>query len=90
MQTHQELVAIACEECGSQANLARALDLSPAMVNQMIKGIRPLPKEHGAAIETAAKGRVMRWDFFPTEWHRVWPELVGTAGAPDPIDSAQG
>lgn len=52
------------------------------MVNQLIKGIRPLPIEHGAAIELASKGRVMRWDFFPNDWHRIWPEMIGLEGAP--------
>ena len=83
MQTHQTLVATACAECGSQANLARAIGLSPAMVNQMTKGIRTLPIEHGAAIEIASNYRVMRWDFFPNEWYRIWPELIGMEGAPD-------
>lgn len=73
---------MACEACGSQANLARAMDLSPAMVNQMFKGIRQLPMEHGAAIEKASNFRVMRWDFFPNDWFRVWPELIGAKGAP--------
>lgn len=26
--------------------------------------------------------RYRRWDLFPTEWHRIWPELIGTEGAP--------
>lgn len=83
MQTHKQLVAIACEECESQANLARAIGLSPAMVNQMMRGDRNLPMEHGAAIEVASNGRVKRWDFFPDDWDRIWPELIGTPGAPE-------
>ena len=83
MQTHKDLVTIACDECGSQANLARAIDVNPTMINQMVKGLRPVPIGHGAAIETASKGKVKRWDLFPNDWHRIWPELIGIEGAPE-------
>jgi hypothetical protein len=35
------------------------------------------------AIEAESGRRVRRWAMRPTDWHRVWPELVGTPGAPD-------
>jgi hypothetical protein len=25
---------------------------------------------------------VRRWDIRPKDWHRIWPELIGAAGAP--------
>lgn len=28
------------------------------------------------------------WDLRPDDWHRIWPELVGTKGAPDVTPSA--
>lgn len=26
--------------------------------------------------------RYRRWDLFPLDWPRIWPELIGTEGAP--------
>lgn len=36
--------------------------------------------ELGADIERA--GGKPRWDLRPYDWHRIWPELIGAAGAP--------
>ena len=38
--------------------------------------------EYCVAIEKATEGRVRRWDLRPKDWHRIWPELIGTEGAP--------
>jgi len=35
------------------------------------------------AIEAESGRQVRRWAMRPTDWHRVWPELIGTPGAPD-------
>ena len=35
-------------------------------------------------IEAATAGAVRRWDLRPDDWHRIWPELIGTDGAPSP------
>lgn len=29
-----------------------------------------------------SRGLVARWVLFPTDWHLIWPELIGTPGAP--------
>ena len=42
-----------------------------------------LPVEQSTPMERATDRRVMRWDLRPADWHLIWPELVGTAGAPD-------
>lgn len=42
---------------------------------------QPSP-EYATAIEKATQGRVPRWDSRPKDWHRIWPELIGTEGAP--------
>lgn len=34
------------------------------------------------AIERATSGAVRRWDLRPTDWHQIWPELIGVDGAP--------
>lgn len=38
--------------------------------------------ENCVAIERATSGAVRRWDLRPDDWHRIWPELIGQAGAP--------
>jgi hypothetical protein len=32
--------------------------------------------------ERESQFAVRRWDLRPGDWHRIWPELVGTEGAP--------
>ena len=72
----------ACEVAGGQASLARLLSVTPAAVNQWVSGSRPVPIEKCVAIEQATAGTVRRWDLRPDDWMRIWPELVGTKGAP--------
>jgi DNA-binding transcriptional regulator YdaS (Cro superfamily) len=38
--------------------------------------------ENCVAIQVATNGAVMRWDLRPDDWNRIWPELIGTKGAP--------
>jgi len=38
--------------------------------------------ENCVAIEKATKGVVRRWDLRPDDWHRIWPELIKSKGAP--------
>ena len=33
-------------------------------------------------VERATAGAVRRWDLRPDDWHRIWPELIDTEGAP--------
>ena len=33
-------------------------------------------------LESASSGSIRRWDLRPDDWHLIWPELVGTEGAP--------
>ena len=74
---------------GSQAALATLLGVTKAAVNQWKDPSRRVPLEHCAAIEAATGGAVMRWDLRPDDWHCIWPELVGLAGAPAiPVEAA--
>lgn len=49
-----------------------------------------VPVEHCAAIEAAVNGGVKRWDLRPDDWHRIWPELIGTEGAPSVAEAGEG
>lgn len=72
-------------ERGRCASVAARLGIAPAYLSQIASGVR---KAHPALAreieEECSPGAVRRWDLRPDDWHRIWPELVGTAGAPAP------
>lgn len=73
----------AVEQCGGPARVASALGVSTQAVCFWRDGKRGLPAEHCAEIERLCGGAVRRWHLRPADWHVIWPELVGTEGAPD-------
>lgn len=70
------------QERGRGARVAEAAGLSQAFLSQIAAGLRPTPADRVPAIESASGGVVRRWDMRPDDWHRIWPELIGTEGAP--------
>lgn len=74
---------ISCER-GRAVRLAGELGVRPVMVSQWGMGRKPVPVARATAIERATNGAVTRRDLRPDDWHRIWPELVGTEGAPQP------
>ena len=69
-------------ELHSQAALAKLIEVAPSFVNQWIKSDRPIPIPTCVLIEQRTEGAVRRWDLRPTDWWLIWPELIGTEGAP--------
>jgi hypothetical protein len=61
---------------------------SDAPVRQWAKGNTRPHIEFAAAVEKATGGEVRRWTMYPESWWRIWPELVGTPGAPPVPDAA--
>lgn len=49
---------------------------------------KPCSEKLASLIEAASGRRVRRWHLRPDDWHIVWPELVGKAGAPRPKEGA--
>ena len=76
-------ITLAVEKLGGQSALAAALGLKQQHVWNWLNRDQRVPPEHCAAIETATGGAVRRWDLRPSDWHRIWPELIGAEGAPD-------
>lgn len=74
--TYQQAIQAACDGLGSQAALAKAIDVPAAMVHQWRSGIRPVAVQHCVAIERATDGQVSRRDLRPSDWHLIWPELA--------------
>ena len=65
----------ACEIVGSQAALARAVGVKPPVIQQWLKGQRPIPAVRCVAIEQATHGDVTRQELRPDDWKKLWPEL---------------
>jgi DNA-binding transcriptional regulator YdaS (Cro superfamily) len=78
---------------GGIAGFALRLGISPIYLSQLAAeqdGRVPSP-ELCVAIEKSSQGQVMRWDMRPSDWHRIWPELIGTSGAPNvPLEATHG
>ena len=85
-----ELRTYLLAEHGRMAKVAGRAGLAPAYLSQIANGRRPIPAQHAAALERECEFHVRRWAMFPDSWHRIWPELVGTEGAPPiPTDEAR-
>jgi DNA-binding transcriptional regulator YdaS (Cro superfamily) len=69
-------------ERGRIQKVASAMGWARAYLSQIAHGRRPLPVDRAAELEALSDGAVRRWESFPDTWHRIWPELVGTPGAP--------
>lgn len=67
---------------GSPTQLAEALGVSVKSVYFWKKGERSVPVTKMADIERITGGAVCRWHLRPHDWHHIWPELIGTEGAP--------
>ena len=76
---------------GGTSAVAARLRISKASVSEMRRnGIPDARKiELGAEIEAATDRRFARWHLRPLDWHRIWPELIGADGAPNPPVAAE-
>lgn len=73
-------IAQAIEKLGGPTATARALAVSPQAVAFWRDGLRK-PQPH-KAVALAQLSGVPRWKLLPESWGDIWPELIGTPGAP--------
>lgn len=73
-------IQLAISKAGGPTKVARLIEKSVQAACFYRDGERSFPIEHGATLE-AASG-VKRWEMWPDTWHKIWPELIGTHGAP--------
>jgi len=71
--------------------LAEKLGVHEATLYQAVtgkgKGFSPA---ECVRIERESDNELRRWDLRPADWNLIWPELVGTDGAPDvPVSERQ-
>ena len=69
---------------GGVAQFAEKLGTSSVYLSQLSArqdGREPSP-ELCVRIEAESGRAVRRWDLRPTDWHLIWPELIGEDGAP--------
>jgi DNA-binding transcriptional regulator YdaS (Cro superfamily) len=62
--------------------LAEELGLDEQYLYQCMSGRKAMKPADAVQAERASGGRLRRWDLRTADWHLIWPELVGTEGAP--------
>lgn len=65
---------------------AQALGINAQFLYQCLTGRRAMEPKMAVRLERNTNQRVRRWQVRQADWHEVWPELVGTEGAP-PVPS---
>lgn len=83
---HIDSVLKACSLSASK--FAEAIGMSPQAVSFMRAGTRSVPADKVPLICQMSGETVRRWHLRPDDWHRIWPELVNTEGAP-PVPAAE-
>jgi DNA-binding transcriptional regulator YdaS (Cro superfamily) len=80
MTTASELIDL----LGGTTAVARLLGVRPPSVHEWRSKGMPRDKRVLIAVDIERKtaGRLRRWHTCPDDWHRIWPELIGTEGAP--------
>lgn len=69
---------------GGMSAFAGQLGITPIYLSQLAArqdGRMPSP-ELCVRMEVETEKALRRWDLRPDDWHLIWPELIGTDGAP--------
>jgi hypothetical protein len=66
----------------SREDFAARCDTTFGHLRNVAGGYKPCSPLLATALEIESAGRVRRWDMRPQDWHRIWPELVDSPGAP--------
>ena len=75
----------AIDQLGGVSKLASALGVGQSAVSTWRARGTTLNAAHCLAIARATAGAVTRRDLRPGDWHLIWPDLIGTDGAPEDI-----
>lgn len=61
--------------------IAEKAGLNAQYLYQCLTGRRDLEAAQAVALERISEGRIRRWSV-RRDWHLIWPDLIGTEGAP--------
>lgn len=75
-------------EDAAREDFAAACGTSLGHLKNAAFGNRKLNAAVCAQAEIASGGALKRWHLCPLDWHRIWPELIATEGAPTPEPKA--
>lgn len=69
---------------GGVGDFANKVRVSRVYLSQLAarQGGREPSPELAVVIERESGRKVRRWALRPMDWHLIWPELIGTEGAP--------
>lgn len=65
-----------------RGELASIAGINEQYLYQCLTGIRDMSPRVAMGVERATKGELRRWHVCTTTWAEIWPELIGTTGAP--------
>lgn len=68
------------QERGRSKLLAEHLKVPQSFVSRMAAGDKPVPIEHGAAVELFTGGAFSRRENWPDCYARIWPDLADEHG----------
>lgn len=68
--------------------LAAAVGVTDQYLYQCLTGRRDMDAAEARRAEARTDCALRRWQLRQSDWHRIWPELIGMEGAPPvPIDA---
>lgn len=69
---------------GGASEFAAKVGKSTVYLHQLAarQGDREASPPLAVVIERESNYQVRRWDLRPNDWHLIWPELIGSKGAP--------
>jgi DNA-binding transcriptional regulator YdaS (Cro superfamily) len=69
--------------------IAERVGINAQYLYQCLTGRRDMDPAQAVEVERQSKKAIRRWDLRRNDWWRVWPELVGAKGAPEPTAPAE-
>ena len=82
-KSHATALDRAIQHCGGVTKLAVALELGQSVISNWRARDSVIDAIYCTAIDVLPASPVRRWDLRPADWHLIWPELIGMAGAPE-------
>ncbi|WP_157991635.1 hypothetical protein [Caldimonas tepidiphila] len=66
-----------------RARIAAKVGVNKDYLYQCMTGRGAMSPAEAVRIEFESEKELCRWHLRPNDWHYIWPELIGAAGAPE-------